>query len=239
MKRILRPLFLVMALASLLCVSAMAAEDAAGFYNITAGSGLSISAGTVQDKQYTPVEKTASANVDLTNDTQDKIVYERFYPGTDALQVTVTNAEEGRQYLVVLFDGDAPREGNIRYIDQQAKSDDALTFTVYPSDLPTGVLLNLWVTSNDGNAARTATLGYAPTSGADGYARAPFIPGDANGDDTVNMNDALHIMRFLAYYESTIVFEAANVYTEDAKDSINMNDALQIMRYLANYVTEL
>ena len=63
-----------------------------------------------------------------------------------------------------------------------------------------------------------------------------YIPGDVNGDGSINNRDASAVLRYLAGYSVTLVESALDV---NGDGSVNNRDASAILRYLAGYAVEL
>ena len=56
--------------------------------------------------------------------------------------------------------------------------------------------------------------------------------GDVDGDESVTLDDALAVMRFVADWDITISEDAADV---DCDGDITLDDALAIMRFVADW----
>ena len=59
-----------------------------------------------------------------------------------------------------------------------------------------------------------------------------YLPGDVNGDGTVNIRDASAILRYCGNYSVTVVEAALDV---NGDGSVNVRDASSILRYCAGY----
>ena len=141
-------------------------------------------------------------------------------------------ANEGDYFNVLLVTGSGlPTSSNtLCYINQAAKGEGDIVFDVYPLLPAQTTDLTLYITSkSDGFTTITIPLCYAV---ANTYKQAPFIPGDANNDMTININDALAIINHIV---GKIPLEGNDLLAADAnKDGrVNINDAMQVINQVA------
>ncbi len=62
----------------------------------------------------------------------------------------------------------------------------------------------------------------------------PYIAGDSNGDNTLNVNDAASIAQHLAGWDISVSYDASNV---DGNGTLNVNDLAALAQYLAGWTT--
>ena len=200
---------------SCMCIGASAAGGtAAGIYDVkTYTSGVSV----------TPKQADGTTNAVLNADG----VY------VDAARVTVTfsGATAGKYYLVITLNEDSyPTADNLAYMDQVvADTGTSVSFDVYPKELKSGQIYNIYVSSNDGVNAyhKVASFSYYT----------PYILGDVNEDGKVQSVDALRVLRAVAKQITlTSPQELAADVNHDNK--IQSVDALRILRYVAKQITE-
>lgn len=67
---------------------------------------------------------------------------------------------------------------------------------------------------------------------------AEYVKGDVTGDDNVNVNDALTVVR---YINGLVEFDDTQLSAGDVTgdEKVNVNDALTIIRYINGFITEL
>ena len=220
----------------LLCGSALAADEyvnGAGFYNVTSGDGLPVTAGAPTG---VTLEKV-SANVD------GKEGFEDFQVNSDRLTVTVTSPTSGKQYLVLLAAGSGNSlptvDSEIYYIDQVEAGATGVTFNALPKlPVSTGPV-KLFVTSDDGSATRSAQLGYAVNGR---YEKQPYLLGDADGSGVVDVSDVTavvsHIVENKLLTGSNLL--AANVVKDgDDPNVVDVTDATRIISFVVGNIPEL
>ena len=213
MKRLLRSLLLAAVLTAALCVGALAAEPtAAGIYAVTGGNGVTL----------TP--QTAGQSV-ITAETQES--YGAYYANAVRFGVEKDNLTGGAQYLLLVVKGtEAPSEKNIVYIDQQAAdSNGKVSFNAYPSSL-TKDNYRVYVVG-DGSPFNTAS----PTASFRYYQ--PYKLGDADGNNSISVNDALFVLQAVAH-SRTLEGTAKLAADADKNGNISVNDALFIVQAVAH-----
>ena len=160
----------------------------------------------------------------VTNGTQEG----NFYRGADTFELNCTGLT-GEYSLVLLLAGDSavPTEGNIQYIDQTSVEAGKVTFTLKPKALTEGTY-NVYISTTDKALKKVASFQYGT--------KPPYTKGDANLDDEIDVNDAVHILRYAA---RLIDLSETELKAADANgDSVvDVNDAVMILRYLAKLIT--
>lgn len=160
----------------------------------------------------------------VTNGTKDG----GFYAGADTFELNCTGLT-GEYSLVLLLEGDSkvPTEGNIQYIDQMSVEGGKVTFTLKPKALTEGTY-NVYISTTDKPLEKVASFEYGT--------KPPYTKGDANLDDEIDVNDAVHILRYAA---RLIDLSETELKAADANGDgvVDVNDAVMILRYLAKLIT--
>lgn len=160
----------------------------------------------------------------VTNGTKDG----GFYAGADTFKLNCTGLT-GEYSLVLLLEGDSPvpTEGNIQYIDQTSVEAGKVTFTLKPKALTEGTY-NVYISTTDKALDKVASFKYGT--------KPPYTKGDANLDDEIDVNDAVHILRYAA---RLIDLSETELKAADANGDgvVDVNDAVMILRYLAKLIT--
>lgn len=232
MKRILRPLLLLMALAALMSVSVFAAQGS-GFYDV----------GTAERVTLTPMtaDSEAAQKMSVCWGSDDTATPSTLYSDSVKLNVTIANAKKGCNYLVMLTDGEnlPTQDTALFYINQKTQSDGTLVFdgtnAVYPMQLvttPEGTkTVYLHITSDEpGFEAKVIPMSYTYQSG---YVEPAFMLGDADGSKAINVNDAMAIINHIA---EKAILTGTNYLAADANQDnmVNINDAMEIINFIAN-----
>lgn len=135
----------------------------------------------------------------------------------------------GEYSLVLLLEGDSkvPTEGNIQYIDQMSVEGGKVTFTLKPKALTEGTY-NIYISTTDKALKKVASFKYGT--------KPAYTKGDANLDDEIDVNDAVHILRYAA---RLIDLSETELKAADANGDgvVDVNDAVMILRYLAKLIT--
>lgn len=135
----------------------------------------------------------------------------------------------GEYSLVLLLEGDSkvPTEGNIQYIDQMSVEGGKVTFTLKPKALTEGTY-NVYISTTDKALKKVASFKYGT--------KPAYTKGDANLDDEIDVNDAVHILRYAA---RLIDLSETELKAADANGDgvVDVNDAVMILRYLAKLIT--
>lgn len=160
----------------------------------------------------------------VTNGTKDG----GFYAGADTFELNCTGLT-GEYSLVLLLAGDSavPTEGNIQYIDQTSVEAGKVTFILKPKALTEGTY-NVYISTTDKALKKVASFQYGE--------KPPYTKGDANLDDEIDVNDAVHILRYAA---RLIDLSETELKAADANGDgvVDVNDAVMILRYLAKLIT--
>lgn len=160
----------------------------------------------------------------VTNGTQEG----NFYRGADTFELNCTGLT-GEYSLVLLLAGDSavPTEGNIQYIDQTSVEAGKVTFTLKPKALTEGTY-NIYISTTDKALKKVASFKYGT--------KPAYTKGDANLDDEIDVNDAVHILRYAA---RLIDLSETELKAADANGDgvVDVNDAVMILRYLAKLIT--
>lgn len=160
----------------------------------------------------------------VTNGTKDG----GFYAGADTFELNCTGLT-GEYSLVLLLAGDSavPTEGNIQYIDQTSVEAGKVTFILKPKALTEGTY-NVYISTTDKALKKVASFKYGT--------KPPYTKGDANLDDEIDVNDAVHILRYAA---RLIDLSETELKAADANGDgvVDVNDAVMILRYLAKLIT--
>lgn len=160
----------------------------------------------------------------VTNGTKDG----GFYAGADTFELNCTGLT-GEYSLVLLLAGDSavPTEGNIQYIDQTSVKAGKVTFTLKPKALTEGTY-NVYISTTDKALKKVASFQYGT--------KPAYTKGDANLDDEIDVNDAVHILRYAA---RLIDLSETELKAADANGDgvVDVNDAVMILRYLAKLIT--
>lgn len=160
----------------------------------------------------------------VTNGTKDG----GFYAGADTFKLNCTGLT-GAYSLVLLLDDNSgvPTSGNIQYIDQVTVTDGEAKFTLKPKALKEGTY-NIYISTTDKALKKVASFQYGT--------KPPYTKGDANLDDEIDVNDAVHILRYAA---RLIDLSETELKAADANGDgvVDVNDAVMILRYLAKLIT--
>ena len=196
----------------------MAAEaDTSGVYDVKTSTGYTLTPQTAGKEDIT------ASSVTINN------VAEQFYANAERFTLTGPISDTGNQNLVFALKGDTaalgtnttiPTENNIVYIDQKAADGSAVTFSIYPSALESGVTYGIYVVGTSTSYTKVASFSYY----------APYVLGDVNEDTKINAVDALLILQYAVNkYELNDTQKVAADVNKDTK--VNSVDALNILQY--------
>lgn len=217
MKKRSRLLLAGVVLAAALSIGALAADEPVkgGIYNIS-GTGATLTPQT-EDETAIPVGKDGNT--------------EGYYANAVRMGVKATGLESGKQYLLLVLSGEgAPTEGNIAYIDQAAAgADGSISFNAYPSALTSGTYRVYIV-----GGSRAFSAGPAATFQVD----QKYKTGDANGNGTVEIDDALAILNHIV---KRAELQGANRLAADVvpDGAITIDDALKILNFIVKRIPTL
>lgn len=229
MKKWIMCAFTVMLLSLTLSVTAFAAGGDSGIYGVKAadGSGVTLTPVTADGGNIT----SSSANLD-GNDVDD------FYNDAARVQVNLTGAQSGKEYLVIVTEGTAdtagtvtPDANNIVYIDQVTAGGTSVSFNVYPKALTSGKTYSVRISTNAGDAQ----TGKLTEKGSFQY-YAAYTLGDVNEDHVIDGKDATRVLLHAAE-RITLTggqLSAAKVNSDDVVDG---KDATRILLYAAERIT--
>lgn len=225
MRKLWKIFLLAGVLCAILCVGTLAAEaSTSGVYDVKTSTGYTLKPQTADS---TPI--TAS-NVTINGKSQS------LYANAERFTLTGPISGTGNQNLVFALKGDTaalgtnttiPTENNIVYIDQKAADGSAVTFSIYPSALESGVTYGIYVVGTSTSYTKVASFSYY----------APYVLGDADQDQRVTSADASLILQYvaqLAQLEGN-AFDAAKV--GDGK-TVSSADASLILQYVAQLITK-
>lgn len=218
MRKLWKIFLLAGVLCAILCVGTLAAEaSTSGVYDVKTSTGYTLAPQTADS---TPI--TAS-NVTINGESQP------FYANAERFTLTGPISDTGNQNLVFALKGDTaalgtnttiPTENNIVYIDQKAADGSAVTFSIYPSALESGVTYGIYVVGTSTSYTKVASFSYY----------APYVLGDVNEDTKINAVDALLILQYAVNkYELNDTQKLAADVNKDTK--VNSVDALNILQY--------
>lgn len=225
MRKLWKIFLLAGVLCAILCVGTLAAEaDTSGVYDVKTSADYTLTPQTADSTTIT------ASNVTINGESQP------FYANAERFTLTAPISGTGNQNLVFALKGDTaalgtnttiPTENNIVYIDQKAADGSAVTFSIYPSALESGVTYGIYVVGTSTSYTKVASFSYY----------APYVLGDVNSDGKIEAVDALRVLRFLAdQVELSSTEKLAADVNRDTK--IEAVDALRILRYVAGQIEE-
>lgn len=234
MKRILRPLLLLTALAALMSVSAFAAAGS-GFYDVGTAAGVTV----------TPMTADSAAAQKLTVcwGSDNTAAPSTLYSDSVKLNVTIANAKKDCNYLVMLTDGEnlPTQDDALLYINQKTQSDGTLVFdgnnAVYPMQLVTAPggtkTVYLHITSDD-PAFEAKVIPMSYTFQQD-YVEPAFKLGDVDNDGSIKTGDATLILKHIA---KMLTLEGTQIQAADCDrdGSIKTGDATLVLRHIAKLI---
>lgn len=217
-------LLLAVSVSSVLCATAVAAEEAAlnGFYDIGADQNveLTVFAG---DTQVSAADKNVDADEAL----------EQFYANSDRIGVTYTAATKDEHYGVILVDGNGlpTKDTAIYYINQETATGSDVAFNVYPKLPEESTDMTLYISSSEEEFELVnIALNYA--KGVSGEEPTPsYVPGDVNDDTTVDVRDVISLRRHIAGGYNITVNEFAVDVNRD--DGVDVRDVITLRRFIA------
>lgn len=221
MRKLWKIFLLAGVLCAILCVGTLAAENS-GVYDVKTSADYTLTPQTADSTTIT------ASNVTINGKSQP------LYANAERFTLTGPISDTGNQNLVFALKGDTaalgtnttiPTENNIVYIDQKAADGSAVTFSIYPSALESGVTYGIYVVGTSTSYTKVASFSYY----------APYLLGDVNSDGEVQAVDALRVLRFLAdQVELSSTEKLAADVNHDTK--IEAVDALRILRYVAGQI---
>lgn len=218
MRKLWKIFLLAGVLCAILCVGTLAAEaTASGVYDVKTSTGYTLTPQTADQETITPTPVTINGKS------------QPLYANAERFTLTGLTSGTGNQNLVFALKGDTaalgtnttiPTENNIVYIDQKAADGSAVTFSIYPSALESGVTYGIYVVGTSTSYTKVASFSYY----------APYVLGDVNEDTKINAVDALLILQYAVNkYELNDTQKLAADVNKDTK--VNSVDALNILQY--------
>lgn len=220
MRKLWKIFLLAGVLCAILCVGTLAAEaDTSGVYDAKTSTGYTLTPQTAGKSDI------SASSVTINN------AEKQFYANAERFTLTGPISDTGNQNLVFALKGDTaalgtnttiPTENNIVYIDQKAADGSAVTFSIYPSALESGVTYGIYVVGTSTSYTKVASFSYY----------APYVLGDANGDKLVTTLDAVAILKHVVGNE--IISDASLLKGADANEDGNVTtlDAVTILKYI-------
>ena len=148
--------------------------------------------------------------------------------GDPMFQITRTNAEKDKLYLVVIRSGgeaDVPTTDNVVYMDMvKAEGNNLNVSNVYPKSMDQGTYRVYMSDYEQGELKQVATFEYAASN--------PPKLGDVDGNGVIDMDDAIAIMRHVVKLSGWDLSNKANVADINHSGNIDMDDAIIVMRHV-------
>ena len=214
MKKWIKTALLSVGAAALMCGGAFAADaSTSGVYDVTPETG------------YTLTPQTANKTVVSAEKAQVNGEETQFYADAVRFELTGTGTN-GTQYVVFALSGEkaVPTKSNIAYIDQDAASNGTISFNLYPGSLSSGTY-NVYLAAGGGNGLQKVA--------AFSYYQA-YTLGDVDGDQLININDAMAILNHLVEKDGCILTGSNYLAADINGDStVNINDAMELLNFLA------
>ena len=201
---------------------ALGASSETGFYNIGTADSLTITCSTASG-EVTPVTEDVDGNG--TDDT--------FYPGSDRLTVTFSNAVSGEEYLAMLVRGTALPTNleDSKYYDirQSTASGSSVTFSFYPKMITNSIQMTLFITNSNDETVISVPMYYWAGHSA-------YLIGDGNDDGRVNMQDRVLLTRYIAEWDGVEQeIKKMGAFDINSDGDITQRDRLILSRYLARW----
>lgn len=183
MRKLWKIFLLAGVLCAILCVGTLAAEaTASGVYDVKTSTGYTLTPQTAGKSDI------SASSVTINN------AEKQFYANAERFTLTGPISDTGNQNLVFALKGDTaalgtnttiPTENNIVYIDQKAADGSAVTFSIYPSALESGVTYGIYVVGTSTSYTKVASFSYY----------APYVLGDVDTDSQFTATDALFALQ--------------------------------------------
>ena len=233
MKKAIKILLMTAFVLSLLCVTAMAADNTSdGFYNIEAETGVTLT-------PYIGAGASATEATATQKDVDGDATADTWYENSDRIEVSYSGAVSGKEYGVILVKGTGlpTVNDNICFIDQVTATSTTVDFNVYPILPDETTDMTLYISSNaTGFELKDIPVSYAV--GVAGEEPTPTILyGDATGDGNINSFDALRIKQYVGDKVGTTIDLVAADATGDG--NVNSFDALRVKQYVGDKSTPL
>ena len=209
MKKFIRVILLAGILAALLCVTALAADNQSGVYDLKPKEGVTGYALGAQTADGTNVDAAATGDG------------KKLYAGAERITLTGANVAGFNLVLVMKGDETVITVDNLVYVDQQT---DTVAFNIYPSKLEGNETYHIYLSNSNGTGKREiATFRYYQA----------YKLGDANEDGSVNISDVALILRYLVKNDT---ISASGLLAADTNEDgvVNISDVALLLRYLVH-----
>lgn len=225
MRKLWKIFLLAGVLCAILCVGTLAAEaTASGVYDVKTSTGYTLTPQTANQDAITPTPVTINGKS------------QSLYANAERFTLTGPISDTGNQNLVFALKGDTaalgtnttiPTENNIVYIDQKAADGSAVTFSIYPSALESGVTYGIYVVGTKTSYTKVASFSYY----------APYVLGDVNSDGKIDTSDALLVLQYAAEKVELTDTQKLSADVAVQKGKIDTSDALRILQYAAEKIS--
>ena len=225
MRKLWKIFLLAGVLCAILCVGTLAAEaDTSGVYDVKTSADYTLTPQTAGKSDI------SASSVTINN------AEKQFYANAERFTLTGPISDTGNQNLVFALKGDTaalgtnttiPTENNIVYIDQKAADGSAVTFSIYPSALESGVTYGIYVVGTSTSYTKVASFSYY----------APYVLGDVNSDGKIDTSDALLVLQYAAEKVELTDTQKLSADVAVQKGKIDTSDALRILQYAAEKIS--
>lgn len=225
MRKLWKIFLLAGVLCAILCVGTLAAEaSTSGVYDVKTSTGYTLTPQTANQDAITPTPVTINGKS------------QSLYANAERFTLTGPISDTGNQNLVFALKGDTaalgtnttiPTENNIVYIDQKAADGSAVTFSIYPSALESGVTYGIYVVGTKTSYTKVASFSYY----------APYVLGDVNSDGKIDTSDALLVLQYAAEKVELTDTQKLSADVAVQKGKIDTSDALRILQYAAEKIS--
>ena len=214
MKKFIRVILLAGILAALLCVTALAADNQSGVYDLKLNVGVSDYTLGAQTADKTAVSKTTAV------DGKD------VYVGAERITLTGENVTGFNLVLVMKGDETVITVDNLVYVDQQT---DTVAFNIYPSKLEGNVTYHIYLSNSNGTGKQEiATFQYYQA----------YTLGDVNGDTEVDIRDVVSILENIV---GNVKFTQTQTLSADVNvdGDVDIRDVVTILEYIVGNIKQL
>lgn len=214
MKKFIRVILLAGILAALLCVTALAADNQSGIYDLKPKEGVIGYALGAQTADGTNVD--AAATVDG----------KQLYAGAERITLTGENVTGFNLVLVMKGDETVITVDNLVYVDQQT---DTVAFNIYPSKLEGNVTYHIYLSNSNGTGKQEiATFRYYQA----------YKLGDVNGDTEVDIRDVVSILENIV---GNVKFTQTQTLSADVNvdGDVDIRDVVTILEYIVGNIKQL
>ena len=228
MKKAIKILLMTSIVLSLLCVTAMAADNTSdGFFGIGTEENVTL-------KPYIGAGASATEATSTQKDVDGDATADTWYENSDRIEVSYSGAVVGSEYGVILVKGTGlpTVNDNICFIDQVTATSTTVDFNVYPILPDATTPMTLYISSNaTGFELKDISLSYAV--GVAGEEPTPTVLyGDITDDGLVELDDLTRLKKFFAEYPVEINEANSDV---DADGEVALGDLTRLSKYFAEY----